>query len=52
MGEDFTIHDGKDFVSLYVTADMVGHRPGGLTYCRDAIVATRNSCDNSRGGEI
>ena len=28
IGKNFAIHNGKNFIKLYVTEDMVGHKLG------------------------
>lgn len=37
IGVTFGVHNGKDFVSVYVTEDMVGHRLGEFSLTRKFI---------------
>jgi small subunit ribosomal protein S19 len=34
VGHNFLVHNGKDFVSVYVTENMVGHRLGEFALTR------------------
>ena len=34
VGHTFLVHNGKDFVSVYVTENMVGHRLGEFALTR------------------
>ena len=34
IGHTFLVHNGKDFVSVYVTENMVGHRLGEFSLTR------------------
>ncbi|USN56510.1 MAG: 30S ribosomal protein S19 [Candidatus Peribacteria bacterium] len=34
IGFTFAVHNGKDFVSVYVTEDMIGHRLGEFAFTR------------------
>jgi small subunit ribosomal protein S19 len=34
VGHTFLVHNGKDFVSVYVTENMVGHRLGEFSLTR------------------
>ena len=32
VGHTFAVHNGKEFIPVYVTEDMVGHKLGHWTY--------------------
>ena len=34
IGHTFAVHNGKDFIPVYVTEDMVGHKLGEFTLTR------------------
>jgi small subunit ribosomal protein S19 len=34
VGKTFSVHNGKNFISVYVTEDMVGHRLGEFSLTR------------------
>jgi small subunit ribosomal protein S19 len=34
IGFTFAVHNGRDFVSVYVTEDMIGHRLGEFAFTR------------------
>ena len=34
VGHTFAVHNGKDFIPVYVTEDMVGHRLGEFAQTR------------------
>lgn len=34
IGFTFAVHNGRDFVSVYVTEDMIGHRMGEFAFTR------------------
>ena len=34
VGHTFAVHNGKDFIPVYVTEDMVGHRLGEFALTR------------------
>ena len=34
IGHTFAVHDGKDFIPVYVTEDMVGHKLGEFALTR------------------
>lgn len=36
VGHTIAVHDGKDFVPVYVTEDMVGHKLGEFALTRKA----------------
>ncbi len=34
IGYTFAVHNGRDFVSVYVTEEMIGHRLGEFAFTR------------------
>jgi small subunit ribosomal protein S19 len=34
IGFTFAVHNGRDFISVYVTEDMIGHRLGEFAFTR------------------
>lgn len=36
IGHTFAVHNGKDFIPVYVTEDMVGHKLGEFALTRKA----------------
>ncbi len=34
IGHNFRVHNGKDFINVYVTEDMVGHKLGEFSLTR------------------
>ena len=34
VGHTFAVHNGKEFIPVYVTEDMVGHKLGGFALTR------------------
>ena len=34
IGHTFAVHNGKDFIPVYVTEDMVGHKLGEFSFTR------------------
>lgn len=34
VGYTFAVHNGKDFLAVYVTEDMIGHRLGEFSQTR------------------
>ena len=36
VGHTFTVHNGKDFIPVYVTEEMVGHKLGEFALTRKA----------------
>ena len=34
IGHTFAVHNGKEFIPVYVTEDMVGHKLGGFSRSR------------------
>src|SRR5574344_1212300 len=53
VGLTFAVHNGKDFIPVYVTEDMVGHKLGEFALTRKFTGhnASAASADESKGKE-
>ena len=51
MGHTIAVHNGKKFVPVYVTENMVGHKLGEFAATRHVQRALDESCEHGDGGE-
>jgi small subunit ribosomal protein S19 len=50
IGQTFAVHNGKEFVPVYVTEDMVGHKLGEFSMTRKFIAhGTSNKEEDTKG---
>ena len=43
IGHTFAVHNGKDFIPVYVTEDMVGHKLGEFSQTRKCLENAENN---------
>ncbi len=49
IGHTFAVHNGKDFIPVYVTEDMVGHKLGEFALTRKFGGHGENKVDAKKG---
>lgn len=51
VGSYFSVHNGKDFVSFYVTENMVGHKLGEFSPTRKFVMHSGDRKAGSKGSQ-